>query len=83
MLVSMERPSRTPAPVPLGLPPRPIPATPPEARKGRGATVNPSGRFERYSREAFADGYVSKAKGVRGFVTRIEELVARSLGGQA
>ncbi len=37
----------------------------------------------RASREAFADGYVSKAKGVRGFVTRIEELVARSLGGQA
>lgn len=37
----------------------------------------------RASREAFADGYVSKAKGVRGFVARIEELVARSLGGQA
>lgn len=37
----------------------------------------------RASREAFADGYVSKAKGVRGFVSRIEELVARGLGGQA
>jgi two-component system, OmpR family, response regulator ResD len=34
----------------------------------------------RASREAFADGYVSKARGVRAFVSRIEELVARSLG---
>jgi DNA repair photolyase len=53
----MERNSRTPASVPLGLPPRQIPAVPPEARKGRGATVNPSGRFERYRREAFADDW--------------------------
>lgn len=37
----------------------------------------------RASREAFADGYVSKAKGVRGFVARIEELVTRGLGGRA
>ncbi len=57
MLVRMERNSRTPASVPLGLPPRQIPAVPPEARKGRGATVNPSGRFERYRREAFADDW--------------------------
>ena len=40
------------------MPPRPdIPAVPPEARKGRGATVNPSGRFERYRREAFVDDW--------------------------
>jgi DNA repair photolyase len=53
----MERPTRTPPPVPLGLPPRTIPAVPSEARKGRGATLNPSGRFERYRREAFADDW--------------------------
>jgi DNA repair photolyase len=53
----MERPSRTPPPVPLGLPPRQIPAVPSEARKGRGATINPSGRFERYRREGFADDW--------------------------
>ncbi len=53
----MERSSRTPAAVPLGLPPRAIPAAPPEARKGRGATINPSGRFERHRREAFADDW--------------------------
>ena len=35
----MERPSRNPPPVPLGLPPRAIPAAPPEARKGRGAVT--------------------------------------------
>lgn len=34
----------------------------------------------RASREAAADGYVSKAKGVKGLVARVEELVARSLG---
>ena len=53
----MDRSSRTDAPVPLGLPPRAIPAVPSEARKGRGATVNPSGRFERYRREAFVDDW--------------------------
>ncbi|HEY7608033.1 MAG TPA: PA0069 family radical SAM protein [Alphaproteobacteria bacterium] len=36
---------------------RAIPAVPSEARKGRGATVNPSGRFERYRREAFVDDW--------------------------
>ena len=53
----MQRPSRSPAPIPLGLPARPVPAVPPEARKGRGSTVNPSGRFERYRREAFTDDW--------------------------
>jgi len=54
----MPRPSgQTDALVPLGMPPRSIPAVPSEARKGRGATVNPSGRFERYRREAFVDDW--------------------------
>ena len=57
MFAAMERSNRTPAPVPLGLPPRAIPPVPSEARKGRGATINPSGRFERHRREAFADDW--------------------------
>jgi len=58
MFAAMERSNRTtPAPVPLGMPPRAIPPVPSEARKGRGATINPSGRFERHRREAFADDW--------------------------
>src|ERR1700752_3039871 len=58
----MERPNRTPAPAPLGMPHPPlgghaVPPVPSEARKGRGATINPSGRFERFRREAFSDDW--------------------------
>ena len=41
-----------------GTGPRLAAATPrPESRRGRGATANPSGRFETARREAFADGW--------------------------
>ncbi|MCW5773780.1 MAG: PA0069 family radical SAM protein [Rhodospirillaceae bacterium] len=40
------------------MPPRPeLPPAPSEARKGRGATLNPAGRFERHTREPFADSW--------------------------
>ncbi|MGU3538529.1 PA0069 family radical SAM protein [Methylobacterium sp. A54F] len=55
-------------------------SSPPEARRGRGATANPTGRFEAARREAFDDGWTADAPArlrtqvtlerARGIITR-------------
>jgi CheY-like chemotaxis protein len=71
-VVDLRRPDATDSPLCAAL-----------KRRGVGLTLVASSRTEpelvRATREASADGYVSKARGVRAFVARIQELVSRAL----
>ena len=48
-------------------------------KKGRGAAINPEGRFEKSAREAFDDGWVQDLEDERALKTQIIEEKAASI----
>ncbi|WP_333843624.1 PA0069 family radical SAM protein [Pelomicrobium sp.] len=55
------------------------PARPPELRKGRGAPSNLQGRFERWGREAFDDGWAHEEQGPSSLKTEVTLVQAKSI----
>lgn len=50
-----------------------------EARKGRGAAINPEGRFERFAREAFDDGWERGEEELPALKTQVTEERVKSI----